>query len=42
MVTRHHEKVVWRGLVLHYEHLPETWETFIYIAMIRIMVRRLA
>ncbi|MBW4608145.1 MAG: IS5/IS1182 family transposase, partial [Hassallia sp. WJT32-NPBG1] len=25
-----------------YEHLPETSEAFIYIAMIRIMVRRLA
>ncbi|MBW4571149.1 MAG: IS5/IS1182 family transposase, partial [Tolypothrix carrinoi HA7290-LM1] len=25
-----------------YERLPETSETFIYIAMIRIMIRRLA
>ena len=30
------------GLVRDYELLPETSETFIYIAMIRIMVRRLA
>nr|MBW4631321.1 IS5/IS1182 family transposase [Iphinoe sp. HA4291-MV1]MBW4636120.1 IS5/IS1182 family transposase [Iphinoe sp. HA4291-MV1]MBW4636581.1 IS5/IS1182 family transposase [Iphinoe sp. HA4291-MV1] len=29
-------------LVRDYELLPETSETFIYIAMIRIMVRRLA
>ncbi|MFE1743960.1 IS5/IS1182 family transposase, partial [Coleofasciculus sp. H7-2] len=25
-----------------YERLPETSETFIYVAMIRIMIRRLA
>jgi putative transposase len=31
-----------RRLVRDYELLPETSETFIYIAMIRIMVRRLA
>lgn len=31
-----------RRLSKDYEHLPETSETFIYIAMIRIMVRRLA
>ncbi|MBE8987323.1 IS5/IS1182 family transposase, partial [Fortiea sp. LEGE XX443] len=29
-------------LVRDYELLPETSETFIYLAMIRIMVRRLA
>jgi putative transposase len=29
-------------LVRDYELLPETTEAFIYIAMIRIMVRRLA
>ncbi|NET30573.1 MAG: IS5/IS1182 family transposase, partial [Cyanothece sp. SIO1E1] len=28
--------------VRDYEHLPETSETFIYLAMIRIMMRRLA
>jgi len=28
--------------VRDYERLPETSETFIYIAMIRVMVRRLA
>ena len=32
----------YRRLVRDYELLPETSETFIYIAMIRIMVRRLA
>ncbi len=31
-----------RRLVRDYELLPETSETFIYLAMIRIMVRRLA
>ncbi len=31
-----------RLLVRDYELLPETSETFIYLAMIRIMVRRLA
>ncbi len=31
-----------RRLVRDYERLPETSETFIYLAMIRIMVRRLA
>ena len=31
-----------RRLARDYEHLPETSETFIYLAMIRIMVRRLA
>jgi len=31
-----------RRLVRDYELLPETEETFIYLAMIRIMVRRLA
>jgi putative transposase len=31
-----------RRLSKDYERLPETSETFIYIAMIRIMVRRLA
>jgi Transposase and inactivated derivatives len=31
-----------RRLVRDYESLPETSETFIYLAMIRIMVRRLA
>lgn len=31
-----------RRLVIDYETLPETSETFIYLAMIRIMVRRLA
>jgi len=31
-----------RRLVRDYEFLPETSETFIYLAMIRIMVRRLA
>ena len=31
-----------RRLVRAYEFLPETAETFIYLAMIRIMVRRLA
>jgi transposase len=31
-----------RRLVRDYEQLPETSETFIYLAMIRIMVRRLA
>jgi putative transposase len=31
-----------RRLNRSYEHLPETEETFIYLAMIRIMVRRLA
>lgn len=31
-----------RRLVRDYEHLSETSETFIYLAMIRIMVRRLA
>lgn len=31
-----------RRLSSYYERLPETSETFIYIAMIRIMVRRLA
>ena len=31
-----------RRLVRDYEHLPETSETFIYLAMIRLMVRRLA
>lgn len=31
-----------RRLVRDYERLPETSETFIYIAMIRVMVRRLA
>ena len=31
-----------RRLVRDYERLPETAETFIYLAMIRIMVRRLA
>ncbi len=31
-----------RRLVRGYELLPETSETFIYLAMIRIMVRRLA
>jgi putative transposase len=31
-----------RRLVRDYEVLPETSETFIYLAMIRIMVRRLA
>jgi transposase len=31
-----------RRLVRDYEQLPETSETLIYIAMIRIMVRRLA
>jgi len=31
-----------RRLVRDYEGLPETSETFIYLAMIRIMVRRLA
>jgi len=29
-------------LVRDYELLPETAETFIYLAMIRLMVRRLA
>ncbi|MBW4615749.1 MAG: transposase, partial [Desmonostoc vinosum HA7617-LM4] len=29
-------------LVRDYELLPETSETFVYLAMIRIMVRRLA
>ncbi|MBE9250229.1 MAG: IS5/IS1182 family transposase, partial [Leptolyngbyaceae cyanobacterium RM2_2_4] len=29
-------------LVRDYELLPETSETFIYLAMIRIMIRRLA
>ena len=32
----------YRRLVRDYELLPETSETFIYLAMIRIMVRRLA
>jgi transposase len=31
-----------RRLVRDYERLPETSETLIYLAMIRIMVRRLA
>lgn len=31
-----------RCLVRDYERLPETSETLIYLAMIRIMVRRLA
>lgn len=31
-----------RRLVRDYERLPQTSETFIYLAMIRIMVRRLA
>jgi transposase len=31
-----------RRLVRNYELLPETSETFIYLAMIRIMLRRLA
>jgi putative transposase len=31
-----------RRLVRDYERLPETSETFIYLAMIRIMVKRLA
>lgn len=31
-----------RRLVRDYELLPETSETFIYLAMIRLMVRRLA
>ena len=31
-----------RRLVRDYERLPETSETFIYIAMICVMVRRLA
>ena len=31
-----------RRLSKDYERLPETSETFIYIAMIRIMIRRLA
>jgi transposase len=31
-----------RRLVRDYEGLPQTSETFIYLAMIRIMVRRLA
>lgn len=31
-----------RRLVRDYELLPETSETFIYLAMIRILVRRLA
>lgn len=31
-----------RLLVRDYELLPETSETFVYLAMIRIMVRRLA
>lgn len=31
-----------RRLVRDYEHLPETSETFIYLAMIRLMVRRQA
>lgn len=31
-----------RRLVRDYELLPETSETFLYLAMIRIMVRRLA
>ncbi|BAS60194.1 Mobile element protein (plasmid) [Leptolyngbya boryana IAM M-101] len=31
-----------RRLVRDYELLPETSETWIYLAMIRIMVRRLA
>jgi transposase len=31
-----------RRLVRDYEFLPETSETFIYVAMIRIMVRQLA
>ena len=32
----------YRRLVRDYEHLPETSETLIYLAMIRLMVRRLA
>lgn len=31
-----------RRLNRDYEFLPETTETFIYVAMIRLMVRRLA
>lgn len=31
-----------RGLNWDYEFLPETTETFIYVSMIRLMVRRLA
>jgi transposase len=31
-----------RRLVRDYERIPETSETFIYLAMIRLMVRRLA
>jgi len=34
--------MVTRRLVRDYELLPETSETFIYLAMIRLMVRRLA
>jgi putative transposase len=30
-----------RRLVRDYEYLPETSETFIYLAMIRLMLRRL-